>query len=80
VEKTGAGETAIAGDKNESGSAVPKNVGGGDVEEKAAERNKASGGGNEPLKKPIGSSGAQEDKKGEEESGPCGLPKKCEIL
>lgn len=58
---------------------MPKNVGDGNIEEKAVERNKTAGGGNDPLKKPIGSDGAQ-DSKQEEESGPCGLPKKCNIL
>ena len=72
---------AGAAQKNTKGSAAPKGEPPGDVTEKIAERNKESGGGKEPLKEPLGKSGAQEDAApGEKESGPCGLPKNCSIL
>lgn len=71
----------MAGKKNTTGSAAPTSAAvPSDVTAAAAERNKEAGGGKNPLKEPIGSSGAQEDRKEEKESGPCGLPKNCTIL
>ncbi len=75
---------AAAAQKNTKGSAVPTGVGQGNTTEKSADRNREAGGGKEPLKEPLGSSGAnQEDSEKnqkKEESGPCGLPKSCNIL
>ena len=74
---------AIAGEKNESGSAVPKGDPPNNVTEKAAERNVRNAGGKDPLQEPIGEGGARAnlaEGKEKEEGGPCGLPKKCSIL
>lgn len=75
---------AGAAQKNTKGSAVPNDVGHGNTTEKIADRNREAGGGKEPLKEPIGASGANqqdtEKTQKKEESGPCGLPKSCNIL
>ena len=75
---------AGAAAKNTKGSAVPSDVGYGKTTEKIRDRNREAGGGKEPLKEPVGASGAnqQDTEKSQmkEESGPCGLPKRSSIL
>jgi hypothetical protein len=72
---------AKSSERNTKGSAAPTNAATpANVTERIADRNKEGAGGTQPLQQPTSSSGAEQEQKDKKESGPCGLPKGCNIL